>query len=135
MCWITESKLEKRTASKNLKVFKVGAVFDSYFKSYYYDFLYDFNLTYSTTVEPVCLPLGSHYILNGFHSYNPKKCKCAVAETTGWLCVKSGRIDLDIYDNTANIVECTIPKGATYYENKHGEIVSNQIIIKSVLEN
>lgn len=32
------------------------------------------------------------------------------------------------------LVECTIPKGSIYYENKDGEIVSNKIIINKEID-
>lgn len=132
MCWSTNLQLEKRTASKDIKVFKVGNIVDGQLMSYYQGFYYDFNQPYRTDVIPTSY-YGSYFIYQGFHSYNPKKCKYIKADTTGWWIVKSGRIDLDTYDSTTNIIECIVPKGAEYYQNEHGEIVSNQIIINKIM--
>ena len=38
----------------------------------------------------------------------------------------------DGYFCPVTMVECTIPKGAEYWENKDGEIVTNSLIINRV---
>jgi len=133
MCWVSKT-LKKRIATKDIKTFKVGDVIDDQLKSYYQDFFYDFNLLYSTNVEPDYIHPYFHYILNGFHSYNFKKCKYFKDKFTNMLSVKSSRIVIDKYYSSASVVECIVPKGTEYYENEYGEIVSNQIIINKILE-
>lgn len=54
----------------------------------------------------------------GFHSFKDKQC------------VPSCDI---LYLNIV-LTKCIIPKGATYYVNKEGEVVSNQIIFKEAIK-
>lgn len=139
MCW-RSTKLDKQIATKNIKVFKVGYVINGKLISYYRSYSYDFNQLYETDINPIRWP-GGHYILNGFHSYDRKKCKCKKDKKTyTWdiytFCSSSPYsriIPLASYSDENSIVECIIPKGSEYYENEKGEIISNQIIIKNLI--
>lgn len=132
MCWASET-LKKRIATEDIKVFKVVDIIGGKLRSYYYSYRYDFNQPYRTYVKPVFYP-DQPRIFNGFHSYNPKKCKYVKDKITGEWHVKCGRIYLDTLNCDCHIVECTIPKHSEYYENEYGEIVSNQIIINKIIE-
>lgn len=141
MCWIS-NKAEKRVAKEDIKTFKVGIKMgDNNFRSYYYNHYYMPLQKYETEICVVYIE-GEISITKGFHSYNPKFCRVALDINpwrTRWsvLCEVKGKggalLDWYIgFINTLFIAECTIPKGAEYYENEFGEIVSNQIIIESI---
>lgn len=135
MCWISKT-LEKKIANEDIKVFKVGRVNAGEFISYYRDFKYEFNRLYRTDIFILRdLDNNTNYIFDGFHSYNSKTCRYVKSTDTGQWDVFFGSMFIDSINSDCSPVECTIPKHSEYYENEHGEIVSNQIIIKSVLEN
>ena len=138
MCWSSKT-LEKRIATKDIKTFKIGFIKNDRLYSYYKYFLYDFNRLYETTIHSELL--GEFYMINqGFHSYNPKKCSYFCNITYRHIDVQSkitGELIDRYYDNLIFIYDiivfkCIIPKGTVYYENEHGEIVSEAIIIKQV---
>ena len=147
MCWSSKT-LEKRIANEDIKVFKVGYERNAKLDSYYRWFLYDINRLYETAIHPERFE-ELYVITQGFHSYNRKKCSyfCKIKDNIILHKIKdiqinvrtkiTGKIIDRYYGNiidSIKIFECTIPKGAEYFENEDGEIVSNQIIIKKIIE-
>lgn len=136
MCWSSKI-LEKKIATEDIKTFKVGYERVTKLRSYYRWFIYDFNQLYETEIYPEYSE-GLYAITQGFHSYNPKKCtyeRCFNEVDKNYSKVQSKTIGklIDKYFGDTSVFECIIPKGSEYYENEDGEIVSNQIIIKKIL--
>jgi len=94
-------------------------------------FSYMLGKIYETTIEFLDISEGYIKIENGFHSYSKE---CISTLTTEWVGVSSitgGRRLLGFKIGFSNyiVMKCIIPKGATYYENKYGEIVSDKLQI------
>lgn len=141
MCWESK-KAERRVAKEDIKTFKVGIKGSGgNFCSYYYHHLYTPLQKYKVHMHSTFIS-GTLIVDVGFHSYNSKCCRVSLVDSvTPSRCdivydnKKNGVELLDWYSNRLNallMAECIIPKGAEYYENKLGEIVSNQIIIESI---
>ena len=153
MCWTTykEELATPRTADKGIKVFKVCRPTDdpNCAEPYYFNHYGDYKVgkTYfiyaDVFVRQIKQPnLQTYYEIDrGYHSYNPEKINVSVDESATTF-LRNGAMNYSITcnDNGAYIdyfflkrnlvkVDCTIPKGATYYENEKGEIVSNSIRI------
>lgn len=108
--------------------------------------------------EPDCRPYShavdklSYYVINlGLHSYSTKKCMAKVGNMFKFsdpivdstvnrirvYTIKDGALlngfTLKCYNNEKlAIMDCSIPKGAFYYENNFGEIVSDTIRIDKI---
>lgn len=85
-------------------------------------------------------------IYYGFHSYSSKHC------STHWVLnsfqnltleINRSMITIAIYPlgfihkkllHETKVVRCIIPKGSKYAINNNGEIVSDQIILKEIIE-
>lgn len=133
MCWIN-TKAEKQIAEKDIKVFKLGETHEDLFCSMYIGFKYQLNQLYTSCIDIEFQDYSGSFVgSQGFHSYDPSIVHLEIREDviSRWA-VYAGQRMLDFDTGDANYVkaECIIPKGAEYYENEHGEIVSNQIIIK-----
>ena len=155
MCWKT-NKLElatAKTANKPIKAFKVcrKTEDENISASYYRTCLYEVNETYGVDMEIPetndCFLYGVH---KGIHSYNPDNVIIRVTHDYSAYNIPS---DLTLYyldlieifsENNIRLdyfvtikesltrMECTIPEGATYYENEFGELVSNTITVNSI---
>ena len=113
MCW-TSSVLNKCKALDDFIVYKL-VKFDTFdtCKSLIYDYIYTFEKLYELESPLRGKKRNYVYIINeGFHS-------CAHLHSLIYI-----EESLDTL-----VVECTIPKGAIYYRNGHGEVVSDKIII------
>ena len=113
MCW-TNCALNKCKALDDFIVYKL-VKFDTFntCKSLVYNYTYTFEKLYKLGSPLLGKKCNYVYMINeGFHS-------CAYLHSLLYI--------EDSLDNL--VVECTIPKGATYYINSHGEVVSDQIII------
>ena len=115
MCWniFSEKDKEKRIAESDIICYKV---LKQNYRSLFEDFKYKFRILYKLDIE--LKPTEDFKIYEGFHSYKDPPIKsymCSIVDDP--LCV-----------------ECTIPKGSTYYINRLGEIVSDSIIINKKLE-
>lgn len=115
MCWISR-ELNKQVATKNITIYKVGTCNTRSFISLYTKFRYQYNKVYTESFTIGKYPPNFH-ITTGFHSY---KTISKASRASIFFCKP--------------IAWCTIPKGAVYYENNDGEIVSNQIIINGFLQ-
>lgn len=155
MCWKTK-KLElatAKTANKPIRTFKVcrKTEDENFSVSYYRTCLYEVGKTYSVDMETPetydCLRYGVH---NGFHSYNPDKVSVRATHDYNEFNIPSDLplFNLDLIEifsengirldyfcvikESLTRMECTIPEGATYYENEYGEIVSDAIVVNSI---
>lgn len=149
MCWKSKTEPIKMVADKDIHVFKIAnspctslGVFP-----YFYNFneiCYKEGETYFQRMaanEPY-YGLFKEYIINlGFHSYAlnnirlmgarsreiPLVATCAKKATSMHTSQK-----YNIYGLA--IMLCVIPKGATYYVNSVGEIVSNKLKVERILK-
>ena len=132
MCWTGENI--PQIAEKDIKVIK--AVHYDRIKgiitSAYCNFHYKISSTYSNMQLGIKERVdGTISISTGFHSYNPNK--ITFKKTFGVTEIRSKAFYLDHFCVSFICkLNCTIPKGATYYENKYGEIVSNKLRVDSL---
>lgn len=148
MCWTTfkQENSKPKVADRPINVFKVCKRKFGTTISYYHDKEYVEGVTYHHYGDIKNFKIGftnsTHYsISNGFHSYDADKVK--VVERNRFLYTGNVKIfdvlygndiRLDFYAERSILVraECTIPEGATYYENEKGEFVSNAITINKI---
>ena len=122
MCWFGLNK--SIVAEKNIKVFKICLKKKGKILSYYNEFVYEVGAEYSATFGIRIKDFGRIAIYEGLHSYSSDCCLKIYKE--GIYCDWFGRGEPIVK------VDCIIPKGAIYYENEKGEIVSNRLEIVSV---
>ena len=152
------------TAQEDIECFKVVGVRKlQYFKkfllgkkkifSYFRDYKYNLNKLYKIDEIVVCKYLSVYRIDCGFHSYSSKYC------STHWVLNSFQNLILEVRTNIhsfmgtgtiasyspesvykknlleeTKVVRCIIPKGSKYAINNNGEIVSDQIILKEIIE-
>lgn len=139
MCWNTKKPAVLKMAEKDRAVFKVVEQIDEKLLSNYRKFPYEIGKLYETRIGDRKAAFGRLRIEEGFHSYS-NKCKWeplyAFPDTV--YRVAFGNLSLAIFDLSVIHkhvrVSCIIPKGSLYYENEYGEIVSDKIIIKEIVE-
>lgn len=126
MCWQTKNGkyIERKTAERDIHVFKIVLQEKGRIYSYFQDFEYKLNKTYYHN-DPLYIDNG--VIFEGFHSYCDK---CGIDKGDAVLFIEKLSSDevLEAYEmyNIA-IMKCIVPRGAQYFENDDGEIVSNML--------
>lgn len=144
MCWESK-KLKIKTAKKDIPVWKVvHANKDIYGKytnkccSFYKYFEYILKVRNTTQMSFDVLNTENIFIgKNGFHSYS-NKVKYTIHENNNIL-VYINKLFFDYticyyFRCNPTIVKCHIPKGSKYAINKHGEIISNDIVLDEFVE-
>lgn len=143
MCW-DSNKLETKIADKDIQVFKIVNWNNT---SVYQDFHYETGKEYESYVrierEDWSDNEGHYTISQGIHSYNSRKVhvEYSYKDYFGNICSKyfkvvGNNMTIDYFVRVymrLKCVDCVIPKGATYYENEQGEIVSNRLIYNKTL--
>lgn len=132
MCWKSYKYSDKkcRIAETDIKTFKILSLRKHTLRSYYQNYNYTIGKLNSVN----SLELGGNKILEGFHSYDLNN-DCLLIVDGIVVQGKGGEfLDCYIYANHIVKVECIIPKGSEYYENSLGEIVSNKLIIDSIVD-
>ena len=137
MCWISDNITLKKIAERDFYVYKIGKIignniFTSDIKGYNYVPKCPNKIVplvpYSLCV---CNYILDRYIIDrGYHSYK------WVALDDSYLnerCLCLGNYDPALKENLSLYKHCCIatfvvPKGAEYFENKYGHIVSSEII-------
>lgn len=137
MCWIGDNIILKKIAERDFYVYKIGKVvgnniFISGIKGYNYVPKCP-NRTISLVPYSLCVGnyIIDRYIIDrGYHSY-----KWVALDYTylNERCLCLGNYDPDLKENISLYKHCciatfVIPKGAEYFENKYGHIVSSEII-------
>lgn len=138
MCWL--GKIDKRNIlTEDVFCYKV---LTPGLTSVYKNFQYSLNKLYTTKLLIPQHNIDYPRLLTieyAFHSYSTD-CEFLLK-----YCEFSQRVRINskLHDDGSHcmldsispgcLVYCQIPKGAECYENQHGEIVSNQIIIKNVV--
>ena len=158
MCWVGK-KTDKRVATEDIRVLKVlerdeRPDEDGIYHSPYQEMVYTLGSRYKTEIEERRNAFDNSdeiEIAIGFHSYDINM--IGIENTCGWLAICNGwngfaysfykRHGLrftgknkELVRTTATISVCCefiIPKGATYYENEFGEVVSEEIIFNKVI--
>ena len=137
MCWIGDNITLKKIAERDFYVYKIGKVignniFISGIKGYNY---VPKCPNRTVPLVPYGFCVGSYiidrYIIDrGYHSY-----KWVALEDTypNERCLCLGNYDPSLKENLSLYKHCCIatfivPRGAEYYENKYGHIVSSNII-------
>lgn len=132
MCWISKGTAIRKIAKKDFYVYKIGQVmldniFISYIKKYQY-----IPKCPNRTIPLILTTFGAggDIIREGYHSY-----KWVAVDNThpGDKCLYLGnyipslKVSLEVYMH-CYVGAFIIPKGAEYFENKYGYIVSSDII-------
>ena len=131
MCWIGTEAVQK-IAEKDFYVYKIGrVVWNGIFVSCIRNFVYNPKFRNKAIFLTVSIPCrGTCVIQEGYHSYkwiafdytNPRE-----------RCLYLGNYYFALKENLSLYKNCCIgtfivPKGAKYYENEFGGIVSSDII-------
>ena len=132
MCWISSGTASRKIAKKDFCVYKIGQVmWDNIFISYIKK--YQYIPKCSNITIPLILSTyvsGCDAIHEGYHSY-----KWIALDNThpGDRCLYLGnyisflQVSLGVYKYCC-VGTFIIPKGAEYFENEYGHIVSSDII-------
>lgn len=137
MCFISDVNGQVKIAKKNIHCYKIVALIDGKICGWYKRFEYSKGKEYKiASLKPKTLESkGVIQIDKGFHSFSSEKTHPKVLLATAVY----GRVSvdcvfgrcLDAYPNmsTRSVVrmDCIIPKGSEYCENRYGEIVSNRV--------
>lgn len=148
MCWNSRNAIAK-IADNDIECFKIVLLYrHNTICSYYQEFKYELNKLYKTELNVTKYRSGFTSILQGFHSYSNELeydiitynmiplIKVFNNKTNNILqsyIIHSTLSNKNILTKTV-IANCIIPKGSVYYINKSEEIVSDQLIIKSIKE-
>lgn len=132
MCWISDNITLKKIAERDFYVYKIGQVmWDNIFISYIKKYQYIPKCS-NITIPLILATYGAvgDVIREGYHSY-----KWVALDNTrpGNKCLYLGnyisslKVSLEEYRYCC-VGTFIIPKGAEYFENKYGYIVSSDII-------
>lgn len=153
MCWYCTGEIRKKTARKNIPVFKVmndqsknqdiRNIVTSIYQKFEYVLGKQYELPEIDVKSNTHRGMKTFSIYEGFHSYNQDKCRYEFANDRTFY-IKSSLsstqnpynfrlIDRFSFLVPVCVVNGYIPKGSTYYENKDGEIVSNRIVLENVV--
>lgn len=138
MCW-RGVKGNRKIAEHDIKTRKVlmyDSVRDRLTAFYHDEFVYELGKLYKQEINEIdyITFVGNHIaIQEGFHSYSCERpITKSLTETTIYSVFAAYRTHIKTLIPT--LVECTIPKGSVYYENDYNEIVSNCLVIDSIIE-
>ena len=152
MCW--RGRSNKKVADKDIKVYKVLLKYEDKYIPYFYSdkLAYEVGKCYKQEMD-VNKNSYLYTIRAGFHSYSIENTKIKRAQVGNLIKYEIGSVvygdyfdeyydvESDILHTTNNdlgdisvkdvvhFVKCIIPKGAEYFENEEGLIVSNEIIV------
>lgn len=157
MCW-TSNVLNRKIADHDIKTYKVllkntgyaNTWYDVLYKSPIMSSEYIMGMMHMDDIKPLGKGVGRYLIDKGIHSYSQRVtfkqnenyhhqkfgiyAQLLDGHTTLYTPIfNNGKYaDVRLYEPV--IAECTIPKGASYYENEKGEIVSTQLIFEREAE-
>lgn len=138
MCWSGKinHSVTKLVADSDIPIFKVCrySAISKMLVSYFQEFIYILGERYSQgelqTKKLTCGNLYMYSIDEGFHSYSSD---CGVKFQVGLLAVIYPDHASFIYKSTKSVVvNGYIPKGAEYYDNGNGELVSTDIVLTEI---
>lgn len=132
MCWKGDDTAIRKIAERNFYVYKIGKIiwnniFISDIRGYFYA---PKRLNRIVSLVTYSLGVDNYIIDKGYHSY-----KWVALEDTypNERCLCLGNYNSALKENISLYKGCCIatfivPKGAEYFENKYGHIVSSEII-------
>lgn len=132
MCWESKTLPVKNIAEENIEIFKICTLYDYEIHAYFNaDFVYTLDKVYEQKklimYERHILYQG-YFVEEAFHSYSNS---CLIY----WLDFNTISINGTRYIGPYLIkVKGYIPKGAIYYINEIGEIVSDKIVLTDYIE-
>ena len=135
MCWV--GKCDVKIAKRDFYVYKLGCISDEGFRSLYQNFIYiPKEINKKIKLEPVIHDYKIYELMKeqygtiyeGYHSY--KDIAMPYSDLRPYYrTIYLGKFAEAIrLNNVYSIATFIIPKGSEYYENRAGEIVSNQIM-------
>jgi len=137
MCW-TGKITDKHIAKKDIEVFKILLINGDELFSPYMNMPYIEKMLYTKDIEPEICKEGIR-IEKGLHCYSGScmaKMKDAYTDRDIVVAMKRGRFQVYYGSYERNndngimaVFRGVIPKGTVYYENGHGEIVSEGLKI------
>lgn len=129
MCWISNNKPERLIAKECITVYKVVQIYpDGKILSYFNDFPYKLGGIYNTVITVKHLKDGYndfYFVEEGFHSYN-YHLKIGLDPFLN-MPIAYDESNARYYGVGIYGMLCIIPKGAEYYVNEYGDIVSTSI--------
>jgi hypothetical protein len=148
MCW-TGFLTDKKVAEKNITCYKIISQYQGKYYAYYRVTPYEFNKLYEEPITPLKRNAltYSHSVFEGLHCYSENvKIKyyygCFIVNTANITQYTPNfpHFESNVRFNVLTfympiVVKCIIPKGTVYYENKHGDIVSEKLILKEIVCN
>lgn len=132
MCWTGDDTAVRKIAERDFYVYKIGKIiwnniFISDIRGHYYAPIRPNKIVPLIAYSPC---IGVYRIDRGYHSY-----KWVALDDTypNFRCLCLGSYDPDLRESLEGYKFCCIatfivPKGAEYFENKYGHIVSSEII-------
>lgn len=135
MCWISNKTPVLKIAEEPISIFKI---LYKNMDSAYMTFRYHLHVKYYQKLEAPRITCSRCFIYEGIHSYDAETSIIKDHPEDSDLFViitKKDDLNLDIFSKGPYIqVMGVIPKGAEYYRNEWGEIVSNSIILTEIKE-
>jgi hypothetical protein len=129
MCWISNNKPERLVAKEDIAVYKVVQISpDDKILSYFNDFPYKLGGIYDATITIKRYKdeyNDFYYVEQGFHSYKYKL--EIVLDPFLKMPLTYDRNGTKYYGDDIYGMLCIIPKGAEYYVNELGDVVSTSI--------
>ena len=135
MCYKAFTKKAKtaQIAEKDIKVYKICVNTDHIVVSYFRKYIYvPLEITHEISITFV-EEFGLNYVADGYHSYKSCKWYPHVSKYNELAAVIEDTYRTYHYKSPVVIAEFIIPKGAIYYENTNGEIVSNKIMFTGII--
>lgn len=142
MCWEAK-KLKVKTAKRDIPIWKVVYKSESSYETECYAFYHRNYYYLKGQVRHSCM----HFIniLNrisgyeGFHSYSKKLTPiitkdCIYIRKKYFLGLRKKIIESYPNRRSTKIAEFSIPRGANYAINEKGEIISDKIIFKNIID-
>ena len=151
MCWETNKRPKRLSAEVDVPVFKIARIKDGMIKPYFFQFqpiTYVENKTYESKIGPI-LREDEYFSIkyrigDGLHSYSAEQIRLEQWYKS-WIKTRVHKMTSTSrrVNNTPRlyrtqgcaILLCIIPKGSPYYINEAGEVVSEKLVVKHIIEN
>ena len=130
----TQEEFKPRVAQEDIPVYKVVEKYGEGFCSLYYKYHYEIGNEYSIRAMNLTFEIETMKIEDAFHSYSTECWMDLNGRSLDIRSISGQRVICSLekrYLDNIYKLNCVIPKGATYYLNRHGEYASNQIRVMS----
>lgn len=132
-----QENLKPRKAESDIRTFKVCRLNASFKEAYpyHYPFTESYKVGRQYGMDADAISVIDNSIYKGYKTYDEEKNLYMMSAATNKVCVvaRDTSTAIGYYGCSSRppmkttIMKCIVPKGAIYYENEFGEIVSNQI--------